>query len=168
MSVRPDSRGGFSLIEIIVTLALIALVAGLMVTNLGSVIQGLGTPPLPETLHKAVQEARYQAAATKQTVYLRFDPETAYFRIAGENGSELGAIGTDYDPGDRAVEVVFEQILPSEGLSSLGRTERVEIPYVRFHPDRSSTPFVVNLRYDGDASTHRYDPFSDLELSRTD
>lgn len=169
MIVRPIARRrGFSLIEIVVTLAIVALVAGLMVMNIGAIIQGLGTRPLPETLHDAVQEARYQAAATKQTVFLRFDPETATFRIAGENGEELGTIDTGYDPDDRDVEVVFEQILPARGLSGLGRQEQVEIPYVRFHPDRSSTPFVAHLRYDDESSTHRYDPFSDLELSRTE
>jgi len=160
------ARRGFTLIEIIVTLGLVALVAGLMVLNVDSIIQGLGPRPLPDLLHKAVREARYQAASTKQTVLLRYDPDTAEFQLTGENGADLGRIETHYEPSDRSVEVVFEQVLPARGLNSFNRTDNEIIQAVRFRPDRSSTPFLARLRYEGTSSTHQYDPFSDLELAR--
>lgn len=160
------ARRGFTLIEIIVTLGLVALVAGLMVLNVDSIMQGLAPRPLPDLLHKAVREARYQAASTKQTVLLRYDLDSAEFRLVGENGDELGRIETHYDPTDRGVEVAFEQVLPTRGLNNFSRTDNASIQAVRFRPDRSSTPFLARLRYDGTSSVHHYDPFSDLELAR--
>ncbi len=163
-----SKRQGFSLIEIIITLALIALITGLMVMNLGAVIQGLGPPPMPELMHKAVREARFQAASEKQTVRLHFDRETASFRLTGENGSPMGVIPTHYDPNDRNLAVVFEQILPTRGINGLSRQEVAPIDHVRFRSDRSSTPFRVRLQYEGNTSIHYFDPFSDLEIAQND
>lgn len=165
---RKVRRGGFSLIEILVALALIALVSGLFVANLDTLLRELGPDPLDRQLHRAIQEARYQAAARKETVLLRYDGETATFFLTTASGVEVETRETGLDPRREPMELIFYQRLPGTGLRGSGRQERVEIEVIRFRPDRSSTPFSVELRLDGERTTLDYDPFSDLELAARD
>lgn len=158
-------RSGFSLIEIIVALALIALVAGLFVGNLESILQGLGPDPIDQQLHKAVQEARYHAAARKEGVRLRYDADAAAFILETETGTEIEQRPTGYDPKTESIEISFFQRLPGRGLRGTQRSEQVPINAVRFLPDRSSTPFSAEIRTDQDRLLKHYDPFSDLELA---
>lgn len=158
---------GFSLVEILIVLALITVIGGLFVTNLDSIFDGLGDPPPPELLHKAVREARFEAASTKGTVYLSYDSESGKYKLSGQDGESIAELNSGLDTEYSSDQIEFFQILPEKGLSSLnaGDGERVRIASVRFNPDRSSTPFVAKMEYDDIRSEHRYDPFSDLEIS---
>ena len=156
-------KRGFSLVELIIAIALVAIVMGIFVVGLPSLTKGLGEPPLPEILHKSVRDARYHAGMRKEQTRLIFDEERSLFIVLSENGEELSSRKSGYTADDR-IEVTFEQFLPFEGIRSRGREQRVEIPHVRFHPDHSSTPFVATIMIEGDRTEHRYDPFSDLEI----
>lgn len=157
--------GGFSLIEIIIAVALVALISGMFILNLPGLTEGLGSRPLDEILQKSVRDARYHAALHKERVSLAFDEERGAFIVFSESGEELAERKSGYAEDDR-VSVTFEQFLPYAGLNSGGRQDRVEISLVRFHPDRSSTPFVAILKIGNERSEHRFDPFSDLEIKR--
>lgn len=153
------------MLEMLIVLGLIAVLTGLVVANTDSMLKGLGEEPLPDVLKRAVREARYQAAKNKTVAYLSYDEEKAAFVISGANGQSIETLPTGYDPEWDSVEVDFYQILPSRGTSfTVRRVQRELIEAVRFHPDRSSVPFEVELRMDGDLSNHRYDPFSDSEI----
>ncbi len=162
-----NPKGGFSLIEIIIAIALIALITGLFVANMPGLTDGLGARPLEDILQKSVRDARYQAALNKERVSLVFDPERSAFIVFSEANQELASRESGYAEEDN-VSVTFEQFLPYEGLNSRGQQERIEIPLVRFHPDRSSTPFIAILNIENKRSEHRYDPFSDLEIKSED
>lgn len=146
-------------------IALIALIAGLVVVNIESLLRGLGTPPLTEQLKRAVREARYQAVATKSTVELHHDAAAAALRIHSPEGEELARFATGYAPDAPDLEVQFYRLLAAQGLRApLDRLEEEPVARVRFHADRSSTPFVVEITSPEGDSRHRYDPFSDVEL----
>lgn len=168
MELPSRNRAAFTLIEILVALALIALASGLLVGNLGTLLKELGPEPLPTQLHLAIREARYQAALRKESVLLRFDAETATFLITTSQGTQIEARPTKLDPEEETLEVTFRQYLPGRGLNADARQETIEIDHVRFNPDRSSTPFLAEVREGMEESTHRYDPFSDLELADRD
>lgn len=158
-----SKTGGFSLIEIIIAIALLALVTGLFVTNMPGLTGGIGNRPLEDILQKSVRDARYQAALNKERVSLSFDAEQSAFLVLSEAGEILTSRESGYDSGDN-ISIAFEQLLPYEGLRNSGTQERVEIPLVHFHPDRSSTPFIATLNIENTRSEHRFDPFSDLEI----
>ncbi len=163
----PHSRivdQGFTLVEMLLVLALLALLGGLVVTNIDGLLSGLGQKPLPEILRDAVREARFQAAFTKEPVFLVYDEESAALRLITAANNELSRLSTGYDPKKDRVRVKFYQILPFRGAEVTGRYEHSPTPYVTFHPDRSSMPFEVELEAEGITSLHRYDPFSDVEL----
>lgn len=155
---------GFTLIELIIVIGLIALVSGLVVTGTRGILSGLGERPVEETLRFAVREARYQAAHRKETTVLRFDAGSASFSVETLNGARLKEFPTGYGRDDR-LDVRFQQILPHRGLRAGLRSQRSELDAPRFRPDRSSTPFEAEIRIGMERSTHRFDPFSDIELS---
>ena len=143
-----------------------ALIGSLFLSNLDSLLQDLGTRPLPDIMKDAIRESRYQAALNKETIYLTFDEELSTFSIRNTQGIELISFESGYAPRENLVNIQFYQILPQKGLHpGSRRSEESKIDAVRFRPDRSSTPFVVELKLEGETSRHRFDPFSDLEIA---
>lgn len=153
-------RRGFTLIELIVIIALIALAGGLVAINAESILRGLGAEPIDRILQKAIREARFQAASLKEPVSLRYDEETGILGIFSATGTSLATFRTGPDDAARFPEIEFEQILPGRGLDDLSRLETIEIDKIIFRPDRSSTPFQVTIDSDRDFYTQRYDSFS--------
>lgn len=158
-------RAAFSLVEILVVIALIGLLAAVVAMNVTSMAGGLGPRPLPEILKRAVRDARFEAAFHKEVVTLRFDQEAGAFIVSDSHGNVVRSRESGYGLASGAVQVRFHQILPKTGTSAWSvREERAPIPAVRFHPDRSSTPFIAEIEINGESSEHRYDPFSNLEI----
>lgn len=155
-------RRGFTLIELIIVIGLIALIGGLITINAEAILRGLGDEPVDRILQKAVREARFQAAYLKESTRLRYDEERASFDIHSVTGRGLASFPTGME--DDSLEIVFEQILPSRGLFEVTREETAEIEAVVFRPDRSSTPFQVIIDTGPVAFTQRYDPFSDIVI----
>lgn len=162
-------RRGFTLVEFIIVIALIALVGGLVAVNAEAILRGLGEEPVERLLQKAVREARFQAASLKEPAQLRFDEETAAFEVTSRAGSPLAAFPTGLQGRTDRLLIEFEQILPEQGLTRGGRTETAAIDAVTFLPDRSSTPFRVTIDHDRTRFTLQFDPFSDIVIydSRT-
>lgn len=160
---KPVKRG-FTLIELVIVIALIALVGGLVVINAEAIFRGLGEEPVDRILRKAVREARFQAAYLKEPVQLGFEEEGAVFLLTGSDGQSLADFPTGLDGTNDNLDVEFEQILPEEGLNRNSRPETVEIGAVTFRPDRSSTPFQVIIDQDRRPYTLRFDPFSDIVI----
>ena len=155
-------RRGFTLIELILVIALIALVGGLMVINAQAILRGLGEEPVDRILQKAVREARYQAASMKEPAFLFYDEERGQLQVFSETGRQLASFSVT--GGEDFPEIEFEQILPGWGTDGSGRDETAEIEQVVFRPDRSSTPFQVTVSEGMQSFTLRYDPFSAIVI----
>lgn len=155
-------RRGFTLIELILVIALIALVGGLMVVNARAILSGLGEEPVDRILQKAVREARYQAASLKEPAYLIYDEESGSLEVLSGTGTKLAAFPTA--EGTEFPEIEFEQILPASGLDGFGRDETAPVNQVVFRPDRSSTPFQAIISEGVRSFTLRYDPFSAIVI----
>jgi len=163
-TLATGSKGarGFSLIEIIIVVALIALIGGLVAINAQSILRGLGEEPVEVILQKAVREARFQAAYLKDSVRLAWDEEEAAFRITSANGAVITTFPIESGSGN--MEIVFEQVLPFEGLNRSDILNTIETESLTFRPDRSSTPFQVIIDLGPVSFTQRYDPFSDIVI----
>ncbi len=154
-------RRGFTLIELIIVIALIALVGSLVVVNAQGILRGIGEEPVERVLQKAVREARFHAASLKEETFLQYDEETGRLLVYDETGSSLASFALDGD-GDDYPGIEFEQILPAIGRESFTDSEAIEIARIVFRPDRSSTPFQVNLQIGSARFSQRYDPFSSI------
>jgi len=169
--IRPDPliplpkkrTRAFTLLEILLVLALMGLLASLSVGFGSALFEGMGDERLDETLRRAVREARFQAATLGRSVTLTWDEEAGVFELTDADGKNVGRIESDADPDVDRVRLL--RLLPGEGneVPELD-TERLEAQSIVFSPDRSSTPFVAVLRWAGEESEHRYDAFSNLQI----
>ena len=129
-------RRGFTLIELIIVIALIALVGGLMVVNAEAILGGLGDEPAERTLQKAIREARFQAASLKAPAILRYDEETALLEISTDTGQDLVSFSTGST--EDAPEITFEQILPGpNGMQPFNLSFRTQMYVVSLSPSVS-------------------------------
>jgi len=155
-------RNGFTLIEIILVIALITLGAGAVIVNFNAFAdRGNNTSP-EETLREAIRQARFKAAADRIITRLSYDEESGSLRV--EPGSESFTINADFGPEGRG-EIRFFLIPPAEGLSPFPNpySSRLETKEVAFAPDRSSSPFIAEIDSGLGSPTRLYfDPFSDI------
>ena len=156
----------FTLVEMMLALGIFALIAGLVITNIDAMLAGQNEKTLPQILKSAIRESRYLAAFRKEPAFLGFDEALKDFVITDNDGQILVSIDSGYSDEDNDVQVSFYQILPDSGIfySSSQDQDTEQVDWIVFHPDRSSTPFIVSLAYEEVKSIHQFDPFSDLEF----
>ncbi len=158
-------RRGFTLIEIVMVLALVALMATAVLTNFTALADRGDERTTEEILGAAIRKARFLAAQNRSVSELRYDRESGSLNIDGEGieaiAFELSETFGDDGPG----EIRFYLVPAARGLEPLGDPGRsdLEADAVRFAPDRSASPYLVEIDY-GSGTPERivYDPFSGL------
>ncbi|MFT5837180.1 MAG: Tfp pilus assembly protein FimT [Candidatus Azotimanducaceae bacterium] len=158
------TRAGFTLLEIILVFALIALTASVMITNLTTFLNFDESVAPEETLRNAIRSARFQAASERRIATLSYDKETGSLVVSSGESFPLTA---DFGEGERG-EIRFYLIPPAEGMESFpdGKRSQLETNEVYFAPDRSSSPFAAEIDTgQGTAIRLVFDPFSSLVRS---
>lgn len=153
---------GFTLIEILLVVALIALAFSIMITNFVSFLDIEGEANPEEVLTTAIRRARFIAAADRITTKLRYDTVSGTLQI--DPADEQFPINSDFGSNGRG-EIRFFLIPSAVGLSPFPEPERstLETPAVSFAPDRSSSPFIAEIDSGRGTPTRlRFDPFSSL------
>jgi general secretion pathway protein H len=154
---RGGSRGrGFTLLEILVTLALIALLAGALVAGAGRLLNDQPTTPA-EIFRKALTEARQYAIEKNVEVRLSFNAkDKAFVASTTDSTRSYPLIGTD----DLAIDFLAAQKGGTTVLIAGVLVETQTIPYVTFYPDGTCSPFRVQFRINGNASVTAIDPWT--------
>jgi general secretion pathway protein H len=141
---RPVGRTaerGFTLVEILLVLALLVLFATLLLPGVNSMLREMEARTPEQRIGSLVLEARQQALETSRTIELRYDAETRRFRV-GATWSE------PWPP-----ELQLELLPVMEGATVLLGGQLVatgELRRVRFFPDGTCDPFRLQIR-DGTA-----------------
>ena len=76
----------FSLIEVLLVLALVAVLVGIVAGNAGSFIVGANFEPPDLGFEKAVLDAVYHASESKEASYLSFFEDNATFLVQDASG----------------------------------------------------------------------------------
>ncbi len=170
---RGRSRG-FTLLEILLSIAIIALLAGALV---GGTSRLLNEQPITadEVFWKAVQEARKTALKSEHEIRLKFDKEKKQFLLI--DGLAPAPVGPD---GITKEEVPLKTyVLPPAASNDLtieflgagskgGNTilvggmllEAQSIPHVTFYSDGTCMAFRVQLTRNGGTHTLTIDPWT--------
>ena len=158
-------RTGFSLIEIVLVLGLIAFVATVMITNLASMANRGNTQTTEEILLAAVRKARFIAASERKTTQLQFNKESNSLQISfGDSEVESLPLDESFKENSFA-EIRFYLIPASTGLAPV-RDADLETKVVKFAADRSSSPFVAEIDHgSGTPDRLQFDPFSSLTIT---
>jgi len=169
-------RRGFSLLEIVLVLGLIALIGGVVASMNQDSLFGAGdTRPAVEIFREATHEARIQALNEASVVYLSFDFDAQEFRLTKDGPESVGKPAEEEPTGFDAwysddepeaepdsdspktafaifedeLEVTFRGVrAESDGVAAFDREFTDEpLPHLVFHPSGISSPAVVTFRY---------------------
>jgi prepilin-type N-terminal cleavage/methylation domain-containing protein len=150
-------RGGFTLIEILLALALIALLGTIFVSGTNSLLADRATSP-DDQFWKACAQARKQALEEQRMVLLSFDQRTrAFVMNDGAQQRTLPVPGAD----DLAIDFHPAQSDSSSSIL-LGGTlvETQPLAAATFYDDGTCTPFRVQIRNSGGAHMLSIDPWT--------
>lgn len=156
-SIFSGGRRGFTLLEVLITIALIALLTGVLVVGTSRL---LGDRPksAEELFWSAVNETRKNALLSNRDVRLSFDSkafelvardgdgEARYPFVPKETG-ELDFLGPK-SPGGSSVLVGGQLI------------EKQTLPFVTFYGDGTCSPFRAQLKIRGSVRMLEIDPWT--------
>ncbi len=163
-----DEHSGFTLIEVVLVLGLIAFASTVMITNMASMAGRGEILTAEETLLAAVRRARLIAASERTTTQLRFDKKSSSLQISSQN-KDVESFPLDKSLNERqSVEIRFYLIPASRGLAPFrdASSASLETKTVRFAADRSASPFVAEIDLgSGPPDRLQFDPFSSLLIT---
>ena len=165
---------GFSLIEVLLVLALIGVMAAIVAGNAGAFIQAGSFEPPVRVLKKAVLDAYYFAGERKEATFLAYLEENASFIVSDSSGNtlETHSIFKNLKQGDEIdrddfPDIEFRAVGPLAGVSggnTIYRDNQLLLNRIRFHSG-SSVPFEAMIRHRGEEQEFNFDPFSGFVLS---
>jgi general secretion pathway protein H len=178
---RECERCGFTLLEILISIALIALLVG---ATISMTPRSDTSMTADEVFWKALTEARKQALTTQQDIRLGFDPKAKAFVIGANLGAQADAnastptntgAGTPISVGaTKTFPVQFADKLTVDFLpatksnsSMLLGGELIEtdaMPFVTLYSDGTCTPFRVQFHSSGAARIISIDPWTCAEV----
>lgn len=159
-------RPGFTLIEVLLVLALIGSVTGLFLMSLDSIARTTPGDSLEGAFWAAMRDAREAAVRTRRTQAITFDPDGLQFVVTGGDTQSVSAVNRDGITDAADVGVFFMQVLPTNSFTLLrGRlvTER-EIPAMFVFSDGTCQPVTVELRFPGGPRRLPIDPWTCAEM----
>ena len=167
-SNHAKDRVGFTLIEIVLVLGLIAFASTVLIINFASIADREDTLTTEETLFAAIRKARFFAASKRATTQLRFDRESNSLKI-NIGGNEVETFTLSELSGETSSgEIRFYLHPASKGMSSkdYSTNNLLETKVVKFTADRSSSPFVAEIDLDsGTEKRLQFDSFSSFAIS---
>ena len=167
----PARQAGFSLIEILLVLALMAVAGSIVIFNFAAYADRGDELSAEESLSAAIRKARYLAAKERQIVSLSFDKENGQLLVQGERSEDANFPLHKSFNKDGNADIRFYTFMSSEGPNKATgpKATETETQIVIFAPDRSSSPFVVAIDSGfGSPERHRFDPFSSLRRAEAE
>jgi len=130
---------GFTLVEVLLVLAIMALFATLFIPGVNSILREIDARGPEQIVSETILAARGAALETSRTVVLRFDAEARRFM------TEAASVPTDVLPTGLKLD-----LLPPETGSTVllgGQlVETGELHRIRFFPDGTCDPFRVRMQ----------------------
>ena len=163
-------RSGFTLIEVLLVLALVGLIAGIVAGNAGAFIAGGNFEPPDRVLKKSVLDAIYFAGERKRATFLSYHEKNATFVVSDAEGRGLAKHQVfeklaDVDE-DGMPNIRFLAVGPLAGVDG-GRTQYrdsdLELNRIAFHSG-CSVPFRAEIKFREREQTFFFDPFSGYAL----
>jgi prepilin-type N-terminal cleavage/methylation domain-containing protein len=149
MSTHPKSDRGFSITELMLTVAVTATIAGIAVPVMGNMSDSLKLNEATRMIERELQDARIKAVSSNRVVRMRTNcPATGYIRIvevlgtAADNAANR-CLQTAYPfPADNDLMTLPNADGPVRMLTNSSTVPTVTI---QFSPDGTATQVVSNV-----------------------
>lgn len=154
---KPRTGAAFTLLEILLVLALIGLIGTLLVVGVAGVLNN-DHPAPDDVFWQACRSAQKMASLSELDTSLRFDARGK--KLVWSNGLATDSAALDASRGD--VSVQFLQATKGGSLILIaGRVvETQEVPRVLFYPDGTCMAFRVQFRIGSNAWHMGIDPWT--------
>ena len=174
---RAGGVRAFTLIEVLLVLALIGVLIGLVAINAGAFVEASKYEPPARVLGKAVKDSFFFASETKRTAYLSYLEENATFFVSDGTGKILANHGIfnkddleELREEDLLPRVIFRATGPLAGLSggdSPYDDDLLVVGRVPFHFG-TSMPFQAEIEIMGEEEIEiiEFDPFSGYQVAK--
>lgn len=162
------NRSAFTLFELMLTMALIALLSSLFIWNIQSLLKQGELEGLQNELWSAVEKAKQSAVFSRVPHRVRFDPENQAFMVSADDQEVPFKVDTSGLGEGVEIEVIFKLMLPRDGYRLI-RGELVthkEIETITFYPDGTCTPFTVDLKIAEYESSYQIDPWTSSQMTK--
>ena len=157
----PAYKAGFTLLEIILVVALIALASSVLISNFTTFLKFEDRLNPEEVLYAAIRSARFHAACERELTSLCYEKESGSLVI---NNGDSFPLNNNFSSEERG-EIRFYLVPSAQGMERFSDPEdtKFEVREIFFAPDRSSNPFVAVIDNGQGTIIHlTFDPFSNL------
>jgi len=169
---RRRQRRGFTLIEMMLVLALIAVFATLFVINANSLGKQSAAQAVEAKFWEAVREARSDAIVDRDAQALRFDAKAVAFVVenARTGVQQTFPISREDWPPDMELQIALKKRVDRSQFTLVAGqlVDLREIPEARFFPDGACVPFVAVFVIAGAERQIEIDPWTGAELLDSD
>lgn len=164
-------KRGFSLIEVLLVLALVGVLLGLVAGNAGAFLSGSNFEQPERVLKKAVLDAVYSASESKEARYIDYSDENASFLLRNSVGEVLSVhavykeMNSEIRNDPKLIpKVSFYAVGPMAGADGGAGSSKYEgdellLERVYFH-NNSMTPFYAKIIFKDKEDEFLFDSFS--------
>jgi len=140
--LRRDSRAGFTLVEVLLVLALLALIGMVLLPAAGGLMPRSGGG-WEDTVAESLQKVRREAVVSGRELTMRFNPENRC--LIWETGTS-----PPLDNGEAKLAVDFLRAIGTSSVLIGGQlVDTTVVPVLRFYPDGTCDPVRIQLRATG-------------------
>lgn len=151
-------RRAFTLVEIVVVIALIALVSGIAVWRFDLLVPAIKTPSPEKTVIRACALAAHCANTQKKRYFLKTDAENSCIRLETADGKTIETFVLP--DSEKGIRIRFRPDSRESVRTFLPPREEI-IEALEFHPAGCSTPAFIEIVKSGKTiKRFRLDPFS--------
>lgn len=160
-SFRRAPRAAFTLLEILLALAIIALLASVLIGGSASLLNSRAVTP-SEVFWKTVQECRKAALKSGKDIRLAYDAKEKKFLLSDATG--LDPTTREFPIPDLGDDFTLTFLTTQKGASMilLGGVgvETQTLPFVTFYSDGTCTPFRAQIQKGGSVQALGIDPWT--------
>ncbi len=150
-------RRAFTLIEIVVVIALIAIVSGAVALRMDNLVPGLRRVSAEQAVERACTLASHLAWTEKKRFFVATTNDNSAIVVENSHGESIETFPL---PSDTKQKVRF-RVDPRDSTTFFVPAQLEEIAEIEFHPSGCATPAVIEILTNGKTTKiMQMDPFS--------
>ena len=159
MNAFRSSRRAFTLLEIVIVIAMIALASGIAISNMGELVPALEKISPEKSVERACSLAVHSAWTRKKKFFVRLVPEEKKIFVEDVSGNVIEEFSLSQTrERERTVKFFADY---RDGTRIFSPSQLEEIFRLEFNPAGCATPALVAIEKDGRAEKiFQLDPFS--------